>query len=100
MVIGFTGTKHGMTEQQKKAIADIVNHAYLEGTLTVHHGCCVGADTEFALLVNSDCPNATFEAHPCDMENMASSSAIKVSQRCYDPKPVQRQLHSPRVGEM
>jgi len=44
MIIGFTGTQKGMTNEQKYHVSD-----YLE-TLKpkrVHHGECVGADAEF-----------------------------------------------------
>lgn len=43
MKIGFTGTRHGMTDQQTAAVGRLLSeHAPLE----FHHGCCVGADDE------------------------------------------------------
>lgn len=39
MVIGFTGTRNGMTERQKKACYSIIKNA-----TELHHGDCVGAD--------------------------------------------------------
>jgi hypothetical protein len=41
--IGFTGTRHGMTEQQKKALTDILKNKEFE---EFHHGDCVGSDQQ------------------------------------------------------
>jgi hypothetical protein len=43
-VVGFTGTRHGMTEAQKGAVSVLLHE--LEATHVVH-GDCVGADAEF-----------------------------------------------------
>jgi hypothetical protein len=44
MIIGFTGTRHGMTLAQARTVAAVLAmHAPVE----VHHGCCKGADAEF-----------------------------------------------------
>jgi len=45
MHIGFTGTRLGMTDEQKEVISDALEYA-LEIT-SVHHGICVGADEQF-----------------------------------------------------
>ncbi len=43
--IGFTGTRRGMTHQQRKAVRSILDR-YESGQFC-HHGDCVGADAEF-----------------------------------------------------
>lgn len=43
MIVGFTGTRDGMTREQHAVVAQRI-HA-LRPT-EVHHGCCVGADAE------------------------------------------------------
>lgn len=49
--IGFTGTRHGMTAAQRRAVASIIDEA---GVVTAHHGDCVGADADFHELVRRD----------------------------------------------
>lgn len=47
MHVGFTGTREGMTVQQRLAVAELAaRFSHLVG-LTVHHGDCIGADAEF-----------------------------------------------------
>ena len=41
--IGFTGTRHGMTEPQKKALKNILKHKEFE---EFHHGDCLGSDQQ------------------------------------------------------
>jgi hypothetical protein len=41
--IGFTGTRHGMTEEQKKAIKDFFRKNIFH---EFHHGDCVGSDKD------------------------------------------------------
>lgn len=41
-VLGFTGTRHGMTEKQKIELAKILR----DGVTELHHGMCKGADEE------------------------------------------------------
>lgn len=55
MKIGFTGTKEGMTELQKKTVCEIIlsfaNITTSSGKglihIELHHGDCVGADEDF-----------------------------------------------------
>jgi len=45
--IGFTGTRYGMTEQQRMIVQAIVEVLAMTHPITAHHGDCVGADAEF-----------------------------------------------------
>jgi hypothetical protein len=50
VIIGFTGTRSGMTAYQQAEVRDLLAHGWSEIILPatmVHHGDCVGADAEF-----------------------------------------------------
>jgi hypothetical protein len=48
--LGFTGTRKGMTDKQKKLVRLFVENL---GPVEVHHGDCVGADSDFADITES-----------------------------------------------
>ena len=43
MIVGFTGTRDGMSREQGARVAQVVHE---QRPTEVHHGCCVGADEE------------------------------------------------------
>lgn len=59
--IGFTGSRKGISRQQKEALLQIL------ATLTpseIHHGDCVGADREFHLMCRDLLPECSVVVHP------------------------------------
>lgn len=44
MILGFTGTRDGMSSLQRSAVRDFVFQC---GATVAIHGCCVGADEQF-----------------------------------------------------
>lgn len=52
-VVGFTGTREGMTLRQKAYVRDALN---LLEPVEVHHGDCIGADAEFHALCKDSWP--------------------------------------------
>ncbi len=61
MIVGFTGTRRGMTERQLKALESHL------GPITVteaHHGDCLGADKQFHDMIRRLKPNARVIIHP------------------------------------
>ena len=44
MKIGFTGSRNGMTKQQRTCISQLLNQTYAS---EAHHGDCFGADADF-----------------------------------------------------
>ena len=61
MIVSFTGTSRGMTAEQKATVSRLL--AELRPT-ELHHGDCVGADTECAEIVASLVPRPKIVAHP------------------------------------
>ena len=47
MKVGFTGTQHGMTPQQKLALVSLLEQVK---ATELHHGDCIGADFEAHVL--------------------------------------------------
>lgn len=71
MIVGFTGTRHGMNAFQQQALFFL-----LKGfkPIYAHHGCCVGADEQFVSLLLGDesiARNIRIIYHP------ANSSALE-----------------------
>lgn len=64
MILGFTGTRAGMTDKQRESVAEFLR---VNQPSVVHHGDCVGADSQFhdsALLLVSP---PRIEVHPCTL---------------------------------
>jgi hypothetical protein len=63
MEIGVTGSRHGLSERQlawARAFLTTNKHSIA----AVHHGDCVGADSEFHDLVREIVPTAVLHVHP------------------------------------
>jgi hypothetical protein len=61
MIVSFTGTSRGMTAEQKATVCRLLSE--LRPT-EIHHGDCVGADTEFAEIGAALPPRPRIIAHP------------------------------------
>jgi hypothetical protein len=63
MIIGFTGTRHGMSEQQKRCL-DMIFNAWKDfAGIELHHGDCIGSDAE-AHKVAESIPRRVIIVHP------------------------------------
>ena len=62
LVIGFTGTQEGMTTVQWAGVKKILDG--LSEIREAHHGDCIGADTQFHLIVSSYFPQIKIFIHP------------------------------------
>ncbi len=59
--IGFTGTRHGMTDDQKKEFEKLVTSKEFE---EFHHGMCEGADEQAHHIMEDENPDVKIIGHP------------------------------------
>lgn len=84
MKIGFTGTREGMSEAQRRTVYDLL----LRLPVTeAHHGDCVGADAQFhdVLLGGFGLSNVPIILHPPDVPTLRAFSLCVNEVRA--PKP-------------
>lgn len=84
MILGFTGTREGMTNVQREGVAEFLR---VNRPTVVHHGDCIGADSEFhdsALLLSE--PPPRIETHPCDLATFRANRKADVVHPIKSPK--------------
>lgn len=87
MIVGFTGTREGMTEAQKRRVTDLVREhlwGHDDEITEAHHGDCVGADAEFHAIVRQESPDTWIEVQPPDDP---SKRAFCKGDRALSPRP-------------
>lgn len=62
MIIGMTGTRRGLTIQQKYAVKTLFKELY--NLKEFHHGDCVGADEQVAAFIKNNYPSVEIIGHP------------------------------------
>ncbi len=83
MQIGFTGTRQGMTPEQKRAVTE-----YLEDRIplvAVHHGLCIGADADFHNIAKS--LGIPIIGHPPIKKNLMADLPREDFKHIYSPRP-------------
>lgn len=66
MILGFTGTSEGMTEQQKESFLQIVTE---EKPWEFHHGLCVGSDEQAHDIIREALSLCSIVGHPPTRKN-------------------------------
>jgi hypothetical protein len=61
MIVSFTGTRRGMTDAQWATVQTLLVRL---APTEVHHGDCVGADSDFAEICSGLVPRPRIIAHP------------------------------------
>ena len=85
MIVGFTGTKKGMTDVQKKVVQELVKRLK---PFEFHHGDCVGADEQadgIAALFNPE-----IHVHPPTDNKLRAHTQLKtdgVRRVIWPPEP-------------
>lgn len=71
MVIGFTGTRHGMSQRQMQEFVRTMKKLALEHSLEAfHHGDCIGADAWAHDWIVRYAPKCAVYIHPSNMGNL------------------------------
>lgn len=81
--LGFTGTRHGLSQQQVRKVAEIVDS--LGADITAHHGCCVGADEDFHAICRER--RIHIVGHPGPEWPDGALCAYTICGETLDPKP-------------
>lgn len=79
MILGFTGTRKGMTPAQATAVSVAIPKLYAV-LREFHHGCCVGADKEAYDLVRQ-LAGCEIVAHPPDKDKYFAFETLHGSHR-------------------
>jgi len=79
-VLGFTGTRQGMTLAQKKAIESLLRDGLALDSVLVH-GDCIGADADMHTLARS--AGMRVEIRPCDLDSQRAGCQ---ADKYYDTK--------------
>lgn len=84
MRFGFTGTRRGMTDAQRKSVfSHILQLSALREVVKLHHGQCLGSDEE-VLLYAKDIGGIWTVAHPSNLKVWTSQVD---SDETREPKP-------------
>lgn len=91
MIIGFTGTRHGMTKSQNDQVKLLVAElaAPPSRCREAHHGDCIGADEEFHAIARR-VVGIRIVAHP---GNVPAMRAFCRADEVRDPKPFMDRNH-------
>lgn len=81
MRIGFTGTREGMSQQQKE---QFILKLYELGVTEFHHGDCIGADADAHDIVREFFPGVKIIIHPPDK---TKTQAFKSGDFSHSKKP-------------
>jgi len=92
MILGFTGTRKGLTPPQTKALLSALLD---QPPSAAHHGCAVGADAEFALAVahifDHAKPRVLIVGWPSNVAGQVDERAMKCCDQVHDCRaPLER----------
>jgi hypothetical protein len=88
MILGFTGTRCGMTEEQLEAFRRLFSAPPYADPDEFHHGCCPGSDEDATVAVyDLTCDDTVIQAHPSTLAHLTSQKAIDLSREDHPPLP-------------
>lgn len=74
MIIGFSGTRQGMSSEQKRVFAEVFSRLEPERFV---HGLCIGADVEAHDIVRS-----LYTPEQCEIEGYPSTASTRMERVC------------------
>ena len=77
--IGFTGTRHGMSDEQKKEFKKIVTTKECE---EFHHGMCVGSDEQAHEIAKKE--KLKIVGHPPTFKKFMASCLCDITKKPFD----------------
>jgi hypothetical protein len=77
MKIGFTGTREGLTNPQKRTLASLLSYYASENAERFVHGACVGADGQACKIAKSHA--YTTVARPSNIPNMQTAEVSDIN---------------------
>jgi hypothetical protein len=87
MIVGFTGTRQGMTDEQLVKFGLILPDAMM----VFKHGAAIGADEQAAACVRGKSPKTHITAYPSNIGSQTSEEAIAISDTVLPPdQPLKR----------
>lgn len=85
MKLGITGTQHGMSRPQLSRMIELLMMVKAESEIEeVHHGDCIGVDSEFIAMIRVGFPETYIVCHP---PIIFTKRAMVASHITLDPKP-------------
>lgn len=86
MKLGFTGSRHGTSSPQSTALSVLLRSL---NVTECHHGCCIGADSQFHDMARLLHPTATIVGHPPEdrrLENRGLDCTVMLAPLPYDQR--------------
>lgn len=87
MIIGFTGTREGMTHQQITAVIRLLMRVHsrtlLTDPATALHGDCIGADADFDSICRG--LGIKTKCRPCNLKNFRANTGSEAVAEPEDP---------------
>ena len=84
--VGFTGTREGMTAEQRGTFRAILNSPSRPLIMSAFsHGACVGADSDAVEIVHECCKDAVIVAFPGHMPRMTCQRSLSLSRIIHKP---------------
>lgn len=87
-IVGFTGTRNGLTEQQQKIVRGLFEFVEIS---ELHHGACFGADAEAVEIIGRMREGGwvcRIVAHPGDRGALSSQPSLAASDEVLPCRPM------------
>lgn len=81
MKLGFTGSRFGLSNEQKTSILDYLS---TNDVKELHHGDCIGSDSDVHILVKQFHPDIKIVIHPPNNPEMRAFMVANEQKPCYE----------------